>query len=135
MNGIDTNVLLRLVLEDDVDQAERVSRLIAEQTSADRIFINHIVLAEFTWVVSRHLKSNRVVIAELIGQLLADTKFEVADQARVESALNSYRTSKADFADCLIAELNAAAGCETTYTFDQSADSLDTFSIVPLEQS
>jgi predicted nucleic-acid-binding protein len=117
--GIDTNVLLRLFLRDDADQQRRaVERL--EKATADRpALVNDVVLCEFAWTLGRGLKVGRRRIADLMGGVLASDDLDFVHRAAAEQALAAYRTGRADYADYLIAEINAAHGCSRTLTFDR----------------
>ncbi|MEM1306761.1 MAG: type II toxin-antitoxin system VapC family toxin [Pseudomonadota bacterium] len=131
MRGIDTNVLFRLVLVDDAEQMSRARLLLPNAELSDPLYINHIVLAEFIWVMTRHLKENRAIVDQMVRQLLDDPSFHVERGPLVRLALEDFKSSKADFADCLIGAVNRAAGCGTTYTFDRNASALETFTDVP----
>jgi predicted nucleic-acid-binding protein len=120
--GLDTNVLLRLFIDDDPAQTARARRLAAEALAArETLFIGAVVLAELAWVLDRTYRHARADVARLIGALLEDDLFVVEDAASVAEALADYRTSGADFADCLIGRRNLKAGCAATVTFDRAA--------------
>ena len=128
MTGLDTNVLVRYLVQDDPVQAKRANSLIdraAVQDSA--MFINHIVICELAWVLGRGYGYARVELAEVIEKILLARQFEIEKKDLVWSALADFKATRADFADCLIGAANELAGCESTLTFDRSAASLRSF--------
>ena len=122
MIGIDTNVLVRYITQDDPEQARIATNFIEEQCSRKIPgFINHIVLCELVWVLRRSYRVDREQILTVIDQILRTVQIQVQNPQVVWRALKLARTSEADFADCLIAGINGAADCSTTITFDQRA--------------
>lgn len=125
MIGLDTNVLLRWLLDDSIiaddapEQTELVSRTILE--SRETFFVNHIVLAETIWVLRNKVGQSRKVIEEVVDRLLHSANVETENARVVERALAAFVEGKADFADYLIAEVNREAGCSSTLTFDHKA--------------
>lgn len=91
------------------------------RTSEMPVFVNPIVLSESTWTLSKRFKLARADIADFVDKVLASSAFAVANASAAQSALVQYRQGKADYADYLIAETNAEAGCDQTATFDRYA--------------
>lgn len=129
MIGLDTNVLLRIVLADDARQQRRSLDLL--ESLDEPIVINSIVLAEATWTLEKKRKAPRERIASFIADVLDTSAFEVTCPDAARRALGSYRQGRADYADYLIAEINAQYGCRTTYSFDRAARGGTGFSPVP----
>lgn len=128
MIGLDTNVLLRFLLNDDTAQARRAGEALRRQcTQADPGFVNHIVLCETAWVLASRYGYARGAIADALEALCAAESIRVDMAPLVELALDRYRRTDADFADCLLALVNRAAGCRSTLTFDRSAARLPEF--------
>jgi predicted nucleic-acid-binding protein len=122
MIGVDTDVLLRLFLDDDPTQSKRAAQLMTEAAASGGICINVAVLAEFVWTLTRKLKQSRQRIAALLDDLLvADDDISVMEHAAVLRAVAAYRLGKAGFVDYLIDEINLEHGCLSTATFDVSA--------------
>jgi predicted nucleic-acid-binding protein len=124
--GLDTNLLLRwLILPDQGDlgssEAElaRVTAIILD--SAEPFFVNTIVIAETAWILEQKLKVRRRDVAGIVDRLLYSENVVVGDEAAVRAAHAQYEASSANFADCLFAQLNLAAGCAHTLTFDRKA--------------
>ena len=131
MIGLDTNVLLRLFIDDDRRQYERAREFVDAATSHAPCVINAVVLAEFAWALGRSFKKKRVEIAHLVAEVLSADDLEIPFRRAALRALAAYRAGKADFPDYLIAEINADLGCASTATFDRAALDHSAFSPVP----
>lgn len=128
MIAIDTNVLVRLLTQDDPDQFCRVQRCFAAAKERDEpLYLNHIVLCECVWVLSYSYGLSKSALIDVLDRLLLTKQFVIEEKPVVWAAVADYRTSQADFADCLIGIKNRNAGCETTVTLDQGAAKLSTF--------
>jgi predicted nucleic-acid-binding protein len=131
VRGLDTNVLLRLLVADDPGQVARARAWLRAQPQDERFLINRIVLCELVWTLRRAYRYERDQIADVIDRVLKSYVVVVEDEHSVEFALYLYRTSSADFADCLLGVTNGFLGCTRTATFDQRAAELDEFELVP----
>ena len=121
MIGIDTNVLLRLLTEDDATQSAAVKRLLAPlDAEPESVLINDIVLVETLWTLRRLYGFDRSGLADVLGHLLSALTFRFEDREVLDRALKDFTESSADFSDCLIAAKNGRWGCESTATFDRS---------------
>ena len=122
MVGIDTNVLIRFVVQDDKKQAAVASDLIEHYCSASNpALICLIVLCEFVWVLSSAYGYSREQIASALKQILVTECLEVSKHDMAWSAMLDYDNGHGDYADCLIARLNELNGADITYTFDKKA--------------
>jgi predicted nucleic-acid-binding protein len=127
MKGLDTNVLVRLLVADDPDQAERAAAHIATHCSTDDPgWINRVVLCELVWVLDRGYGYERDEIADALEKLVAANQIRVEDPSAVWAGLRALRAGD-DFADVVIGQTNRAAGCEATVTFDRRAARLEGF--------
>jgi predicted nucleic-acid-binding protein len=131
MIGLDTNVLLRLFVEDDPAQSDRARHFVGAAAADAPCVVNPVVLAEFAWTLARNFKKRRPEAARLIEGLLSMDDLEVAHRRAAERALAAYRSGKADFPDYFLAEINAELGCASTATFDRAALDSSAFSSVP----
>lgn len=130
MIGLDTNLLVRHLTEDDPEQARLASALIAKSCSLDEPgYINRIVICEVVWVLERAYRYDRVAIASCIETMLRTADLRVENEKAVWTALFRYQEGY-DFADALIGETNAMAGVAETRTFDRRAARLGTFRLV-----
>jgi len=117
--GLDTNVLVRYITQDDRDQAAQATRLIETRcTAAAPGRVAHIVLCELVWVLRRAYGYSKPQVVEVLNQILVTAELDVENEGIAFQALDAYREETADFSDYLLALSNRAAGCETTYTFD-----------------
>jgi predicted nucleic-acid-binding protein len=122
MIGIDTNVLVRFLVEDDHAQFERAQKLIKRQASeGEGVSINLLVLLETEWVLRSRYDLSKNEIADALSGLLDSTEVRVEDEATVERALFVWKDSAAEFADCLIGERYRELGCHATASFDTRA--------------
>ncbi len=121
MIGLDTNVLVRYIMQDDLKQSALAARLIESRSVESRGFVPLVSVVEFFWVMSSAYELDR---GELIAALegLLRTKELVVERAEIVwKALRIFQTANVDFADCLIERSAAEAGCEKTMTFDRGA--------------
>jgi predicted nucleic-acid-binding protein len=132
MIGLDTNVVLRLIVEDDPEQTRRAAKFIESHCTSDSPgFINRITLCETIWVLESGHGYDRNKIAAAIRRITETMYFVVEDQEHVLRALDRFERAAADFADALVAEVNVAHGCKATATFDRKAVRLGRFIPVP----
>lgn len=124
MIGINTNVVIRYLVQDDAVQAKIANEFIESNcTDENPGFINHIVLCEIAWVLAGAYRQQRSDIANVIDSILQVRQLEVQNAPVVWKALNDYRNSNANFSDHLIAHTNHQVGCTNTVTFDKKAAS------------
>ena len=103
MIGIDTNVLVRYLAQDDPDQAKIATAFIEDNCTEDNQgFINYITLCEMCWVLKRLYKTPREQLAEIIEQLLRTAQLFVQEPQVIWMALEEFKINSADFPDCLI---------------------------------
>lgn len=121
MIGIDTNVVVRYVMQDDPVQALAATRVFNRLTPETPGYVSTVVLAELTWVLTTTYGASRAEMARVIETLLATGALFVEHADCAHRALAIYRATSADFADALIAAINANAGCTETVTFDKGA--------------
>lgn len=131
MTGLDTNVLVRYIVQDDAEQSLAATALIeGGEQAGETFFINQIVLCEVVWVMKRCYSAGRDEIGRLVEQILRTASFRVQRSDEAWSALNLYRKDSSDFADCLITCANRAADCTETATFDRQAAQTTGFRLV-----
>ena len=124
MIGLDTNVLIRYLTEDDPHQTEKAAALIEARSPDDPGFISLAALTEVSWVLQRSYRFDRKAIAAAIAALLYAQEVVIERAEAVREALRFFEESRAGFSDCLIAQLGQLAGCEYTVTFDRAAAKL-----------
>ena len=131
MIGLDTNVVVRYLTQDDPKQSPIATRLMEKTLSSDEPgFISLVVLAEVIWVLVSLYSVERAGVAEVVGGLLTTEQLRVESAELVWRAKRRYQASKADFSDALIAECAAAAGCKRSVTFDRTAAATSGFELL-----
>lgn len=131
MIGIDTNVLVRHLVQDDPLQSRAATKVITTQcTREDPGFINRIVLCELVWVLESAYGYSKETIVNVLDKLLRTTQLKIEDTQSAWTSFRMYQQGKADFADCLLGATNRVNGCEWTGTFDQDASKLDGFQLL-----
>ena len=131
MIGIDTNVLLRLLVRDDDAQLRAAERFIATHCSPDDPgFVSLVVIVEAAWALRRVYLYDRSQIAAALESLLNVAELEVESAAEVRAAVADFATSAAGLVDCLVARTNLTAGCDYTVTFDRKAAKLTGFELL-----
>jgi predicted nucleic-acid-binding protein len=129
--GLDTNVVVRYLTQDDPKQAPIATRLMEKALSSDEPgFISLVVLAEVVWVLVSLYSVDRAGVAEVIGGLLTTEQLRMESAELVWRAKRRYEGSKADFSDALIAECAVSAGCKRSVTFDRAAAATSGFELL-----
>ncbi|HTK02205.1 MAG TPA: type II toxin-antitoxin system VapC family toxin [Bordetella sp.] len=121
MIGLDTNVLVRYIAQDDATQSAKASTLIESLTAEEPGYIAQVALIEVVWVLSSMYAADRDQIAKVVEGLLRSKGLILEAADTVWKALHVFISSKADFADCLIERVCHDAHCEYTATFDARA--------------
>ena len=119
-----------MITADDSEQIARVRRYLRQERHHAPFWINRIVVCELVWSLVTAFKFDRTAVAAVIMLLLRSDEVTIEEHRGVRDALFLFRTSKADFADCLIGLSNGLAGCERTATFDRKAAELDEFELI-----
>lgn len=131
MIGLDTNVLVRYLVQDDPAQSKLATKFIEKNcTDSEPGIIGHIVLCELSWVLESNYQQSRDQIANVIEQILQVSQLAIPNTELIWRALSDYRDSNADFSDLLLSRINQATGCEYTLTFDKKAAKQDLFELL-----
>jgi predicted nucleic-acid-binding protein len=130
VKGIDTNILVRYLIRDDLQQLRAASRFIEDDCSEQEPgFVNQIVLAELVWVLERGYKLDRSAVVATLEALLLARQLSIEHPDDVRAAIGDYRNG-ADFAEALIAAWNVRFGCEYSATFDRRAAGRSGFRLI-----
>ncbi|RWX79000.1 PIN domain-containing protein [Neorhizobium lilium] len=121
MIGIDTNVLLRFLVEDEPAQSAVAHQFMLERSAEDPAYISAVVLAETVWFLSRRLDYPKTRIFEVLGVLAQSAEIVVEHSAELKHLVAATRQPAADIADYLVAWSALKSGCSKTFTFDQKA--------------
>ena len=131
MVGIDTNILVRYIVQDDPVQSEEAVNFIEKELSENCLgFINIIVFCELIWVLSKAYRFKKDDIIAVVKQILMTDCFEVELSQLIWNAVYEYEKLPADFSDCLIAELNKFQDIKRTLTFDKQASKHSRFKLL-----
>lgn len=133
MIGLDTNVLVRYLTQDDPAQARQAGELIESFTADHPGFVSLVALVELTWVLQSCYQVKRQNLVKLLKLLLGTKELIIQDAAWVWRALRRFDTTTADFADCLIEHCGRAVGCQSTVTFDRQA--IKAAGMIPVAQA
>jgi predicted nucleic-acid-binding protein len=121
MIGLDTNVLVRYIMQDDPKQSRKATQLIEGLSNEKPGFLPLVVVVELVWVLSSSYGLKRDEIADALVLLLRSKELVVDRADLVLQAQRRFAKGGADFADCLIERIAYAQGCEATMTFDAGA--------------
>ena len=120
MIGIDTNVLLRLWLNDESAQNKRIDALLAEHGSTPgSLLVSDVVLAEAVWTLRSAFDQDKSGQLKALRSLLHETAFAFEDREAVVHAAEMFERGSCGFSDCLIVAKHARQGCDFTATFDR----------------
>lgn len=122
MNALDTNVLVRFLVQDDDQQSQIVNTLFAAaEAHKQPLFVSSIVVLELMWVLKSAYDVPRAVILDALNELLSLTVLEFQDQLAIRDFVVSAQDNNYDLSDLLIGQIGLYSGCKTTLTFDKKA--------------
>lgn len=121
MIGLDTNVLVRYIMQDDPRQSPKAARLIEALDAENPGFVTVISVVELYWVLTSCYGLHGQDVKRALETLLRAKQIVVDRADQVLRALRVFDDGKADFADCLIERIASLAGCAETWTFDAAA--------------
>ena len=122
MIGLDTNVLLRYLVQDDPAQSRRATEIIERRlTEQNPGFVSIVSIVEIVWVLGSLYGRTRWQIAQHIEMILAADTLEVQNEQEVYQAVVALRSGAGTFEDALIGSIGIWRGCSATLTFDRSA--------------
>src|SRR5882724_1705192 len=128
MIGLDTNILVRYLTQDDREQSAKATELIEHRlTERDPGFASVVAVVETVWVLDRAYGLDSQEIAGAVERILQADVLTVENEQEVFTAMITLRQGRGSFADALIAELGSRAGCQHTLTFDQKTLRLSGF--------
>ena len=121
MIGLDTNVLVRYIMQDDPKQSAKATKLVESLTGEEPGFVPLVSVVELVWVLSSCYDLTREQLTQALEALLRAKQLVVDQADQVARALRAFAAGTADFADCLIERTASSAGCAKTMTFDLAA--------------
>ncbi len=131
MIGLDTNILLRMWLNDDPAQNKRIDVLLAEHGGAPgSLLVSDVVLAEAVWTLKAAFEQDKAAQLLAVRSLLTEAAFGFEDREAVVQAAEMFERSGCGFSDCLIVAKQARLGCEFTATFDKGMRKLASAKVI-----
>lgn len=125
MIAVDTNLLLRLLVNDDPAQAAKAKQLFDARAGEDgSIWVGDTVLVELVWTLSRAYGRLRADLVTALRALACHATLMIESADAVRAAIEVYERSLADFSDCLLPEKAQRAGCDQLVTFDNGVRAL-----------
>lgn len=122
MIALDTNVLVRYIVQDHAAQSKAATEVLEGQcTKFNPGFVSFVVLCELVWVLAYTYQYKKSVIISVLKQLLSTSELSIEDTTLARNALENYSCGKADFSDHLIVQIAKKHGVTETVTFDQKA--------------
>lgn len=130
MIGLDTNILVRYLTQDDPVQSAKATEILERRLTEKNLgFVSVVAMVETVWVLDRAYFLTTQEIATAIERLLQVDVLAIEHEQEVFTAMVVLRQGRASFADALIAELGARVGCTSTLTFDRKATRLPRFEL------
>lgn len=121
MIALDTNVLVRFLVEDDKAQSAKAAKLVERAAARDgTLFVSGVVICETVWVLLSAYEVSRAEVGDILGQLFRATHLSFRDVDGLMRALEAFVAGKGDYADYVIKEHARAAGCDNVVTFDRA---------------
>ena len=131
MIGLDTNILVRYLTQDDPIQSPKATKIIEQRlTSENPGYVSIVAMVETVWVLDRAYGLAPQEIAAAVERILQTDVLAVENEQEVFTAMVALKEGDGAFADAIIAALGAKAGCSSTLTFDQKARRLSGFTVL-----
>ncbi len=131
MIGLDANVIVRYLAQDDPVQSGQAGELIERRlTPVVPGFVSLVAIVETVSVLERAYCFPAHEIARAIESMLATDVFVIEREAQVFAAMTALKSDLGFFADALVGALGARAGCSVTLTFDRKASRLAHFELM-----
>lgn len=120
--AIDTNILVRLITQDDELQANAVARLLAKHArSGELLFVPITVILELEWVLRSKKSKSKVDVVQALSALLTMVELSFESEGALEQALVDYHEGGADFGEYIHLALSRSSEALPFWTFDRKA--------------
>lgn len=131
IKGLDTNVLVRYLTQDDEGQAEVATKTIeGAAAKGEKMLIQPIILCELVWVLESAYDFPKTDLLRTLESILRTAQFEIAEKDMIWQALSDYRQGKGDFSDYYLGRANEKAGVAITLTFDKTLKGSPRFQVL-----
>lgn len=126
MAALDTNILVRFLVEDDTAQLAAAKKLIAKCLRAgETLYIPVTVSLELEWVLRSNFGFGKVAVVQTLSNLLSSAELSFESEGALEVALALYGQGSAAYSDCLHVALASEAGEQPLWTFDKAASRVE----------
>jgi len=130
MIGLDTNIIVRYLTQDDPIQSRKATEIIERRLSQENPgFVSIVAMVETVWVLERAYSVAAHEIAAAVERMLQIDVLIVENEQEVFTAMVALKEGRGSFSDAIIAALGARARCSCTLTFDQKALRLPGFEL------
>lgn len=134
MNALDTNILVRFLMADDVKQAQKVHQLFSEsEKTKSELFITILVVVELIWVLESAYNIPRKDIINAIDDMLQMPILRFEHQPTLYKFIKTAINNNFDLSDLLISLIAKTLKCETTLTFDKKASKFEYFKLLSMQ--
>ena len=131
MRALDTNILVRFLVQDDEKQVMIVNQLFSEaEKNKESMYVTSLVVLELMWVLQASYKVEREDILTAVGELLNMPVLKFQDQSALRAFVVEAVGNNFDLSDLVIGQVAQGAGCEVTLTFDKKAAKSDCFKML-----
>lgn len=131
MIALDTNVLVRYIVQDHVYQSKIATEILEKRcTKTNPVFVSFVVLCELVWVLAYTYQYEKHVILSVLKQLFSTSELFIEDITIARNALELFSHGKADFSDYLIVKIAQKHGITETFTFDRKAGECQGFNLI-----
>lgn len=122
LTGVDTNVLVRYIVQDDASQAGVATAFLESHCTTNAPgYLSHVVLCELVWTLRKVYRLSKDDVVFVLVRVLSNAALQIEAPALARAALFDFEKGSGDYADYLIAHGNRQRGCEYTVTFDRRA--------------
>lgn len=121
MIGLDTNVLVRYIMQDDPKQSPKATALVESLDGGGSGYITLVSMVELVWVLTASFGLTRAQVSQALDGIIRTKQFKIENAEQIVRAMRVFKLGKSDFADCLIERSANSAGCVKTVTFDVNA--------------
>ena len=130
MIGLDTNILVRYLAQDDPIQSPKARAIVERRLTEEKPgFVSVVAMIEIVWVLERAYRLTAHEIVGAVERMLQIDVLVVENEQEVFTAMIALKDGQGTFADAVIAALGARMGCACTLTFDRKALRLPGFEL------
>lgn len=131
MTGLDTNVVVRYLAQDDPVQSPKATQIFERRlTEQEPGFISLVTMVETVWVLDTVYGLPAREIAQAVERMLQADTLVIQNEQEVFTAAVALKSGRGSFADALVGALGTWAGCSSTLTFDRKAARVEGFEVL-----